>query len=78
MAKKKNKIDKIDVGYWLAIICIFMLLTGLSIRGCKLGTNPDDYENICIEGHVYHTVNFGQKMALAIKLDDEGRPVKCE
>jgi len=70
--------DKVDILFWIVIGIIFIILAGVSIRGCKMGTDPTDYESICIEGHVYHTVNFGQKMAVAIKLDDDGRPIKCQ
>lgn len=72
-----KKIEKFDIGYWVTIGFIIIFIFGLSIRGCRMGTNPDDYKNICIEGHIYHTVNFGQKMAIAIKLDDKGRPISC-
>ncbi len=73
-----KKVDKFDVGYCVNITIIFIILLSMGVRSCKIGTDPDDYEDICIEGHVYHTVNFGAKMAVAIKLDDNGRPVKCE
>lgn len=74
----KKKADKIDIYYWLVIFCIFLFLFLAGVRSCKMGTDSLDYEYICIEGHIYHTVNFGQKMAIAIKLDDEGRPIKCQ
>ena len=42
------------------------------------GKKSSDYKHICIEGHIYHSVNFGNKMAIAIKLDDEGKPISCK
>lgn len=61
-------------GYLIVIIfCIYM-----SIHSWNAGKAPEDYKPICIEGHTYHTINFGNKMAVAIKLDSEGKPIPCQ
>ncbi len=65
-------------GYFSFYAIVIIVSLVFSFKSCSKGKDPSDYEYICIEGHTYHTVNFGQKMAIAIKLDDEGRPVKCQ
>jgi hypothetical protein len=37
----------------------------------------DDYDKICIEGHVYYKRSMPYQGYLSIKLDDNGKPVKC-
>lgn len=58
-------------------IVIIVIIIIMGAKSCVTGKNPKDYKSICIEGHVYHTISFSDKTSLAIKLDDEGRPVKC-
>lgn len=36
-----------------------------------------DYEIICLGGHEYWRMNFIQKTAVTIKLNDDGKPIKC-
>lgn len=35
------------------------------------------YEEVCIGGHIYYEGGAYQEWALSIKLDDNGKPVKC-
>lgn len=35
------------------------------------------YDEVCIGGHIYYEGRTGSVWALSIKLDDNGRPVKC-
>lgn len=45
-------------------------------------TEPRDLSNkyvvICIDGHQYYQRRAGHKGMTAIKLDSEGKPVKCK
>lgn len=75
---KLKRVEKIDLYYWIFIGVVFILFACIGIRSCSYGTKPDHYRTICIEGHAYQMVNFGAKMALASKLDEEGRPVNCQ
>jgi hypothetical protein len=55
---------------------LLIVTTTFLLAGCT--KNEDSitlhhYEKICVEGHVY----FHGYNRLAIKLDDEGKPIKC-
>ncbi len=52
-------------------------MLGLAVKVWYTGTNPSHYKHICLEGHTYHVANFMSKIATAIKLDDDGKPIKC-
>jgi len=43
-----------------------------------LGDDENDYEIVCINGHEYYRTNFAQKTAVAIKLDNDGKPILCK
>lgn len=43
-----------------------------------LGDADDDYDIVCLGGHEYYRANFAAKGLLGIKLDDNGKPWKCE
>lgn len=59
-----------------------ILLALLAIQ-CSEGDGIEDktssYEEICIKGHTYYEQDswFWRKGMLSIKLDDNGKPVKC-
>lgn len=54
------------------VICCFALgCTGRDMTEDKL--IGEQYDKICIEGHVYY--QLGRQ--LAIKLSDDGKPIKC-
>lgn len=58
------------------LLCYTCLLVSSCVEedGEKTIENHDIYyEKICIEGHVY----FDRYKQLSIKLDDEGKPIKC-
>lgn len=42
------------------------------------GTTESGFDMICIENHIYYQDDSGYNGYLAIKLDDDGKPVKCE
>ncbi len=63
---------------------LIISLIALSLYGCfthgEDKTNKEsvgNYDKICIEGHVYYTKNTGHKHSIAVKLDEYGKPVKC-
>jgi hypothetical protein len=71
-------------GYWERIrrFCIAAVICSAALYGCNGDdrTNKDstdDFDKICIEGHVYYMRTTPYHGYLSIKLDDEGRPIKC-
>lgn len=67
-------------------IILLMLLTMVQCTDeKKKSTIPsdktDDFEKICIEGHIYYektkTFGYAGYGYLSIKLDDNGKPMKC-
>lgn len=38
----------------------------------------DWYDKVCIENHIYYEISSGHRASMAIKLDDDGKPVKCD
>lgn len=68
----------------VTIIAFVMLV---SIAGCedqyssgfiKSSDRTKDIYKECVEGHVYYRLVGTKESSLAIKLDDDGKPVKCE
>jgi hypothetical protein len=51
---------------------IILLLFICSLIGCG------GYNKTCIGGHVYYEKNYMYAGYLAIKLNDNGKPVKCK
>ncbi len=37
-----------------------------------------NFNKICLEGHTYWYRSSGHATAFAIKLDDDGKPIKCK
>lgn len=69
---------KANIMYFGGIIGFMAIIVFLWIKIWNTGTSADSYNKICIEGHTYHVANFMAKVSTAIKLDDEGKPVKCK
>jgi hypothetical protein len=59
-------------------ICILSVLILFWVKLWTTGTDSDDYDTVCIKGHEYHVANFLTKIASAIILDDDGKPIKCK
>jgi len=64
--------------YGLIIALVLVISIGISYKGMQEGRTGDDYTEICIHGHSYWTATFGMKGMTTIRLDDDGKPVKCE
>jgi len=43
----------------------------------NLGKSNNDYSLVCIGGHEYYHASFATKGFLAIKLNDDGKPIRC-
>ncbi len=67
---------------WIVLIAGVLIILGIAgsitYHTYTLGSNQDDYEIVCIYGHEYYRANFMTKIALSIKLNDYGKPFKCE
>jgi hypothetical protein len=68
----------------IAVILLVLLATaGCGNNECREESKRpmDDhtrfYEEVCIGGHVYYQRSIGYQGYLSIKLDDNGKPVKC-
>jgi len=62
------------------LVCLLIIAAfGYGIyRSITLGSSDDDYEIICIHGHQYYRANWLNKGFLSIRLDDAGKPVRCQ
>lgn len=64
------------------LLIIFVLLIGCgkdySHKGSVGFSSSPSTSKICLEGHVYYFVDAAYMGGLAPKLNDEGKPVKCE
>ena len=62
------------------IILILAVVGVMSIgyRTWTLGSDKNDYDIICLEGHEYYKASFSGKGFLGIKLDVNGKPCRCE
>jgi hypothetical protein len=54
----------------------------LAVCGCSKSGQffvPIKYQKICLEGHVYYSVDSLMVAApIVIALDDDGKPIKCK
>jgi len=64
--------------YWVIIILLFSFAGIAGYKTYTLGSDQNDYEILCLDDHQYWRANFMAKGFLAIKLNDEGKPVKCQ
>ena len=64
--------------YGTAVAVVFAVIAGIAYYTWTLGSDEDDYHIVCISGHEYYRANFAYKMAVSIKLNDDGKPVKCK
>ena len=71
MDDKEEKIVSVIVFIFLALLAI------LYWNIANLGKDGSDYSEVCIGGHTYYNANFLAKGMTAIKLDSNGKPVKC-
>lgn len=63
---------------WVMAACLLILSVSMIYKTWALGSDEDDYGVICIGGHEYWRANFTVKGFLAVKLNNDGTPVKCE
>jgi hypothetical protein len=63
----------------VGVAVIVLIFAGWMIhKTWTLGDAENDYEIVCLGGHEYYRANFAAKGFLGIKLDDNGKPCKCE
>ena len=61
---------------------ILLIILTLSVIGC-ISTNPPtakqllNIEKVCIEGHIYFKGNAVYEGYFGLKVDDDGKPIKC-
>ncbi len=76
--KHKSLFEKYPVIAIFGGIAIFGLTFSIWFQSCQVGKNAKDYNTICVEGHEYYHINSFGKMGFGIKLDNNGKPIKCE
>jgi len=56
-----------------------VLFVGLCFFGCARKTSAPSFgiEKKCLEGHIYFIVTYYGHGKLALKVDDNGKPIKC-
>ena len=64
-------------------IIVLIIIILIFIIGCNGYDKTDEdasnkFDKICIDGHIYYQRKIGYAGYLAIKLNDNGIPVKCE
>ena len=65
------------------IILVLLATAGCENNECReeskrpMNDRTSSYEEVCIGGHVYYQRSRGHQGYLSIKLDDNGKPVKC-
>lgn len=61
------------------IFLITLLVVGCGEADSWQNTNTGNcLEKVCVEGHVYYQNCGPCNGGMAIQLDDEGKPIKCE
>ena len=64
--------------YLIALGFIISIAVWSVARYINLGDKSSDYDIICVYGHEYIRASFFQKGFLAIRLSDDGKPIRCE
>ena len=72
--KKQNTIT---VLYAVLLFAVFSISIYSVYRYTTLGNKNSDFKKICIEEHIYYKASFVSKGFMAIKLDTDGKPIKC-
>ena len=67
-----------DITYGIVIVILVVIVGVTWFKTSRLGSKSSHYKEVCIQGHTYYRANYMGKMGLTIKLDDNGRPVKCQ
>ena len=63
----------------VAFIIVLVALCGYGlVHLFTLGDKEEDYSIICIGGHEYYRANFMNKGFLGIRLNYDGKPIKCD
>lgn len=60
------------------VISLIVFIASFALRTWTSGSVEDDYRIICIGGHEYYRINFFYKTTLAIRMDDNGKPIQCK
>jgi hypothetical protein len=68
---------------YLFEVCLIIIGCLIFFISCDTNDNVAKIENIkiyetCLEGHVYYWSNVYAGKSFAIKLDDNGKPIKCK
>ncbi|MGD2065587.1 MAG: hypothetical protein PVI43_00270 [Candidatus Bathyarchaeota archaeon] len=63
---------------WLAVVVMMGFFGTMIYKTWTLGSDPDDYDTVCLDGHEYWYANFAMKAVLSVKLTDKGKPVNCK
>jgi len=61
------------VGIGLVLLAIFLL----TYKTWTLGVEEKDFHIICLGNHQYYRANFSVKGMVAIRLNNDGKPVRC-
>ena len=64
--------------YGTVMVAILAVAASIAYYTWTLGSDEDDYHIVCIGGHEYYRANFAYKGFLGIKLNDDGKPIKCK
>ena len=67
--------DKMRIVFAMMIL---ILIGWVTYTLWTLGDDEKDYGIVCLGGHEYYRANFANKGFLGIKLDDNGKPCKCD
>lgn len=71
--KKRDKILRV-----VMLISLIVFVVSSASRMWVSGSSEDDYRIVCIGGHEYYRTNFFYKTTLAIRMDDNGKPIQCK
>lgn len=74
----KKSFDVLDFVLLSIILIVVIACITVSVKAYNSGSKSSNYKPICIKGHLYYRSNFMAKMGIAIALNDDGTPVKCE
>lgn len=69
--------EKIGILFLLLLVSIIFITSFNKEAGQKNKNEKSKYITVCLDGHIYFERVELKSRSLAIKLDSDGKPIKC-
>ena len=63
--------------YLLGVLTLSLIVSCTNGKRDNINKSGD-FDTICVDNHVYYEYESPYKYALSVKLNDDGKPIKCK